>query len=80
MLFILIVKNFYAYNNHLVRLQQEEFLRLARSATYGIRMQLEEEKLSADEFFDSFVVSGGQEKICESRMEQYLEMKPESRG
>lgn len=80
LLFVLIVQNFYAYNNHLVRLQQEEFLRLARSATYGIRMQLEEEKLSADEFFDSFVWSEGQEKMCESRMEQYLEMNLETRG
>lgn len=79
LLFFLILKNFYAYNSHLVRLQQDEFLRLAKSITYGIEKHLEEEKTSADGFPDPWLLSGAGEDTLETWMEQYLSRKPQVR-
>ena len=79
LLFFLILKNFYEYNSHLVRLQQDEFLRLAKSITYGIEKHLEEEKTSADGFPDPWLLSGAGEDTLETWMEQYLSRKPQVR-
>lgn len=79
LLFFLILKNFYAYNHHLIRLQQDEFLRLAKSITYGIEKNLEEEKTSADEFFNPLLLSVYREDEFEIWMEEYIKMRPKVR-
>ena len=87
LLFILIVKNFYAYNRYLVEEQQKEFLRLAKVVTYGLEERLDGEKDGLDQFFNPYLLAketaamAGEEKLQELGhwMSQYLDMAPDRR-
>lgn len=56
-LFFFIMKNFYAYNQYLIREQQREFLRLAKVVTYGLEERLVSEKDGLDQFFHPALLS-----------------------
>lgn len=55
LLFLFLLWNFYRYNQYLVESRQKEFLRLARSMTYGIDQLLDTEKMALDEYFAEYV-------------------------
>lgn len=86
-LFFLIIKNFYAYNQYLIKEQQKEFLRLAKVVTYGLEERLDSEKDGLDQFFHPELlleeVSGSSVEedthAVEHLMRQYLAMAPSRR-
>lgn len=86
-LFFLIIRNFYAYNQYLIREQQKDFLRLAKMVTYGLEEQLNREKDGMNQFFHPALSAGegwelSQEEelqTLEHQMRQYLSMAPSRR-
>lgn len=86
-LFFFIMKNFYAYNQYLIREQQREFLRLAKVVTYGLEERLVSEKDGLDQFFHPALLSEPQLGITqekelqalEDHMQQYVALDPARR-
>lgn len=80
LLFFFLLWNFYRYNHYLVESRQREFLRLARSMTYGVHQLLDAEKIALDEYFaehekNDLFLNDGQEQFYEQMnliMENYL--------
>lgn len=77
-LFFLIVRNLVAYNNYMIGSQQKEFLRLARSVTYGVKQLLDSEKTALDEYFPE-LPPGQKETFLKMAMESYLDNMPDRR-
>lgn len=87
-LFFLIARNLVAYNDYMIQSQQKEFLRLARSVTYGVKQLLDSEKTALDEYFLQYEENeslqdlsfGQKEAFLKMTMETYLDNMPDRRN
>ena len=84
-LFFLIARNLVAYIDYMIQSQQKEFLRLARSVTYGVKQLLDSEKTALDEYFLQYEENeslqdlsfGQKEAFLKMTMETYLDNMPD---
>lgn len=81
LLFFLVCWNYREYNDYLVESQKQEFLRLAKVVTYGIESQLQGEKISLDEYFDSVPEENIEDPAdLEALMRRYMEERTDMRN
>lgn len=86
-MFLSIAKNLVDYTNYMIQSQQKDFLRLARSMTYGVGQFLDSEKTALDEYFflDTNTTSWDSqsdwdEEYFQMISEVYLENMPDTRN